>query len=433
MAQINNLQITTEDIDNGKLDAVLGDVLRNSDALADLGDSGGFDITAGVNALEESSDTSSDEEQVGSSTDPSGDEELVIDDFHKYVDDTTPAPEDPGNRVVSESVKDEEDRGAEALRLFGVTPDDHEEEPPQETQEPNDPPEEFTPRVMSAPETGDTSAEPASLPENPGFEPTPEPAAEKTSGVSEKLGSARTWVSGLSKRTKVVAAILAVAGVVVAATALTGGEGDAPVTAGGNGAVVDNGSVPGDNDTTESSGAGNAAGVVPLTDQISDIAAGSGGSSGKGCASPNTDARLAVLGGEKEAWICGRGGDYDGYVLNIWFRNPVTVHSISFVPGYNYVQPSGDDMWEKNRVITGVLWRLGGKQVRQDVVPSREPATLTLDTPITTQSMSMTIQSSVSPDESVGSAGSDGVFGQEESAADNATAVQSLTINGVVQ
>ena len=71
--------------------------------------------------------------------------------------------------------------------------------------------------------------------------------------------------------------------------------------------------------------------------------------------------------------------------------------------------------------------------VRQDVVPSREPATLTLDTPITTQSMSMTIQSSVAPDESVGSTGSDGVFGQEESAADNATAVQSLTINGVVQ
>ena len=433
MAQINNLQITTEDIDNGKLDAVLGDVLRNSDALADLGDSGGFDIMAGVSALEDSSATISGEEQEDSATSASGDEELVIDDFHRYVDDTTPAPEDPGNRVVSESVKDEEDRGAEALRLFGVTPESPGEEPLQETQETDDPPEEFTPRVVSAPETGDTSAAPASLPENPGFESTPEPAVGKTSVVSEKLDSARTWVSGLSKRTKVVAAILAVAGVVVAATTLTGGGDDTPVTSGGGGAVVDSGSVPEGDDTTGSSGSANAAGVAPLTDQISDIAAGSGGSSGKGCASPSTDARLAVLGGEKEAWICGRGGDYDGYVLNIWFRNPVTVHSISFVPGYNYVQPSGDDMWEKNRVITGVLWRLGGKQVRQDVIPSREPATLTLDTPITTQSMSMTIQSSVAPDESVGSTGSDGVFGQEESAADNATAVQSLTINGVVQ
>lgn len=432
MSQINNLQITTEDIDNGKLDAVLGDVLRNSDALADLGDSGKFDIMAGVSALEDSSETISGEELGDSATSASGDEELVIDDFHRYVDETTPVPEDPGNRVVSESVKDEEDRGAEALRLFGVAPDDPGDAPLAGPQEPDDTHEEFTPRVVSAPETGDTSAAPYSLPENPGFESTPEPAAAKTSAVSEKLTSAGTWVSDLSKRTKVVAAILAVAGVVVAATTLTGGEGDAPVTAGGGGAVVDSGSVPGGDDTAGSSGSANAAGVSPLTDQISDIAAGSGGSSGKGCASPSTDARLAVLGGDKEAWICGRGGDYDGYILNIWFRNPVTVHSISFVPGYNYVQPSGDDMWEKNRVITGVLWRLGGKQVRQDVIPSREPATLTLDTPITTQSMSMTIQSSVAPDESVGSTGSDGVFGQAESAADNATAVQSLTINGVV-
>lgn len=142
---------------------------------------------------------------------------------------------------------------------------------------------------------------------------------------------------------------------------------------------------------------------------------------------------------ETDAWVCYRAMGIDGAVMNIVFREPVTLTEIRLTPGFNFLQQqSGEDKWVQHRVVSRILWRAGGQQFVQDIEPQRNEVAYIFDKPVTTESMSLTIQQSVVPDGAVEQDGNvgDGVFAGEQSnessvgKLQDATAIQNLQIYG---
>lgn len=142
---------------------------------------------------------------------------------------------------------------------------------------------------------------------------------------------------------------------------------------------------------------------------------------------------------ETDAWVCYRAMGIDGAVMNIMFREPVTLTEIRLTPGFNFLQQqSGEDKWVQHRVVSRILWRAGGQQFVQEIEPQRNEVAYIFDKPVTTESMSLTIQQSVVPDGAVeqSSTVGDGVFAGEHSGESSvgklqdATAIQNLQIYG---
>lgn len=142
---------------------------------------------------------------------------------------------------------------------------------------------------------------------------------------------------------------------------------------------------------------------------------------------------------ETDAWVCYRAMGIDGAVMNIVFREPVTLTEIRLTPGFNFLQQqSGEDKWVQHRVVSRILWRAGGQQFVQEIEPQRSEVAYIFDKPVTTESMSLTIQQSVVPDGAVEQDGNvgDGVFAGEQSnessvgKLQDATAIQNLQIYG---
>lgn len=161
------------------------------------------------------------------------------------------------------------------------------------------------------------------------------------------------------------------------------------------------------------------------------------------CPPGGTSSALAFSSKPENAWVCGRANNTDGAIMNIVFSKPVIVKSVSVMPGWNYVAPNGTDKWNQHRLITKILWRIGGKQFVQNINPVRSEATLTLpDRGVATSVMSMTILQTIRPDavlsEGVSGTPSGGllpeapVFGESDtSKADESTAINSVVIRGV--
>jgi hypothetical protein len=161
------------------------------------------------------------------------------------------------------------------------------------------------------------------------------------------------------------------------------------------------------------------------------------------CPPGGTSAALAFSSKPENAWVCGRANNTDGAIMNIVFSKPVIVKSVTVMPGWNYVAPNGTDKWNQHRLITKILWRIGGKQFVQNINPVRSEATLTLpDRGVATSVMSMTVLQTIRPDavlsEGVSGSPSGGllpeapVFGESDtSKADESTAINSVVIRGV--
>jgi len=161
------------------------------------------------------------------------------------------------------------------------------------------------------------------------------------------------------------------------------------------------------------------------------------------CPPGSTSATLAFTTKPENAWVCGRANGVDGSVMNILFDKPVIVKSVTVMPGWNYVAPNGEDRWIKHRLVTKILWRIGGQQFVQNINPTRSGATITLpNNGVATSVMSMTILQTIRPDavktEGLGDTpdgslippGAVGTNG-DESDTDAATAISSVTITGV--
>jgi hypothetical protein len=117
------------------------------------------------------------------------------------------------------------------------------------------------------------------------------------------------------------------------------------------------------------------------------------------CPARSTHATLAFSDVDKNAWVCVRAHGIDGARFEVYFDSPVVITSIMVVPGWDYVEPNGLNHWNEHRLVTRILWRLGGKQLVQNINPT--PAGSTLKVPqIATVSMSGTIQETEAPPQS---------------------------------
>lgn len=250
----------------------------------------------------------------------------------------------------------------------------------------------------------------------------------KGPGLIEKI---KTWYMGLPMYLRVALPLGLVVALIMGLTLLGGEDATAPQGAAtGGGQIVNNDPAPPGAEDPATTG-------DLLTGHIETVSAK--------CADGSSSATNAFSTDPSVAWICHRAHGIDGAVLNIVFRQPVTLTEIRLTPGFDYVlQPSGDDEWNKHRVVTNILWRAGGKQFPQEIVPSRGQAVLTFDAPVVTESMSLTIQKSVDPNETAGeSAPVDGEaftegFGDGATAATDvevldATAIQNIEIVGTVR
>lgn len=110
------------------------------------------------------------------------------------------------------------------------------------------------------------------------------------------------------------------------------------------------------------------------------------------CANGSTSPSLAFTNDASKAWQCMRYYSSDNVTLTITFSKPVTISRITFVPGWNYVEPSGVDNWAKWRVVTQVLWVIGNNQYAQTVTPTRSGVEQKISPPISTTSIQMVIQ-----------------------------------------
>lgn len=185
---------------------------------------------------------------------------------------------------------------------------------------------------------------------------------------------------------------------------LSGGEENTaqPV---GNGGTVDSGgaqvpadgqaSMPGEEDDAQ---------PILLTDYVDTTSAKCKDDQGSKGLGPSK----AFSSIDTDAWVCYRSMGIDGSVMNIVFREPVTLTEIRLTPGFNYVQQqSGEDKWVQHRVITRILWRAGGGEFTQEIDPQRGEVAYVFDKPVTTDSMSLTIQKSEVPEGAEEADGSD--------------------------
>lgn len=100
----------------------------------------------------------------------------------------------------------------------------------------------------------------------------------------------------------------------------------------------------------------------------------------------------------KDAWVCVRSNGIDGEIMNIKFAATVIVKSVTIMPGWNYVAPNGTDNWDAHRLVTQILWRLGGQQFIQKINPTRAGSTFTFPgNGVATSEMSLTIQKTERP------------------------------------
>ncbi|TXH10723.1 MAG: hypothetical protein E6R04_04495 [Spirochaetes bacterium] len=159
------------------------------------------------------------------------------------------------------------------------------------------------------------------------------------------------------------------------------------------------------------------------------------------CPPGNTSATLAFSKRTEDAWVCGRANGIDGAIMNIVFPSPVTVKSITVMPGWAHIAPNGRDNWNEHRLVTQILWRLGGHQFIQPIVPTRAGATLTIPGDgVTTSVMSLTIQKTERPSAVEGGSLEDvdgeihapaGVPGDDSDKVDESTAISSIVIMGI--
>lgn len=157
------------------------------------------------------------------------------------------------------------------------------------------------------------------------------------------------------------------------------------------------------------------------------------------CPPGSTSPSMAFTNRPENAWVCQRAHGIDGAAMNVVFPKTVVVKSITVMPGWNYVAPNGRDHWNEHRLVTKILWRIGGQQFEQSITPTRSGSTLTLPgNGIATTVMSLTILTTERPDALSADAGGEGGgflapggdTGPENTDVDKSTAIGSVTIMG---
>lgn len=126
----------------------------------------------------------------------------------------------------------------------------------------------------------------------------------------------------------------------------------------------------------------------------SDVRAGSTDS----CGAPTSyEPDLAVDGVRETAWMTP--GNGVGTSLTIVLAEPSIVSEVGLVPGYDKVDPcTGTDRFEELRRVTAVRWTFDdGTSIVQDLDPTRVEQTTSLELPVVSSRITMTIVSTTEP------------------------------------
>ncbi|WP_131823265.1 hypothetical protein [Mycobacteroides chelonae] len=111
------------------------------------------------------------------------------------------------------------------------------------------------------------------------------------------------------------------------------------------------------------------------------------------CYVGGSDPATAFGDDRSQAWICPGRYTPNYNSLDIYFKEPMVIYSITVVPGFDYVEPNGEDHWSEHRLVTYINWRIGGKDVSQPIVPTRgQGATLKLPTRPAASLITLTVQ-----------------------------------------
>lgn len=148
------------------------------------------------------------------------------------------------------------------------------------------------------------------------------------------------------------------------------------------------------------------------------------------CPPGSSDPSLAFGTDQSQAWICTRLYNIDNSILTITFNQPVVVSSIMVMPGFNYVEPNGEDHWNQHRLVTQIKWRLGGTELIQDIMPTRAGAVLQVPN-LATQVITATIMATEPPPAAAGSGPLPGIFGGPDAQkVDGSMAISRIEITG---
>lgn len=148
------------------------------------------------------------------------------------------------------------------------------------------------------------------------------------------------------------------------------------------------------------------------------------------CPPGSSDPSLAFGADKTQAWICTRLYNVDNSILTITFNQPVVVSSIMVMPGFNYVEPNGEDHWNQHRLVTQIKWRIGGTELIQDIVPNRAGAVLQVPN-LATQVITATIMATEPPPSAGGTGPLPGIFGGPDAQKiDGSMAISHIEING---
>lgn len=144
----------------------------------------------------------------------------------------------------------------------------------------------------------------------------------------------------------------------------------------------------------------------------------------------SSDPSLAFGTDKTQAWICTRLYNMDNSILTITFSQPVVVSSIMVMPGFNYVEPNGEDHWNQHRLVTLIKWRIGGTELIQDIMPNRAGAVLQVPN-LATQVITATIMNTEPPPNVGGSGPLPGIFGGPDAhKVDGSMAISRIEITG---
>lgn len=89
-----------------------------------------------------------------------------------------------------------------------------------------------------------------------------------------------------------------------------------------------------------------------------------------GCPARSQPPANAFDGKPDTAWVCVRAFDTDLQTITITYSKPVVVTSIFVIPGFEHTDSNGRNEWNEHRVVTHIVWRLGGQPFPQDIDPA---------------------------------------------------------------
>lgn len=128
---------------------------------------------------------------------------------------------------------------------------------------------------------------------------------------------------------------------------------------------------------------------------------------------------------KRDAWVCKRLYGIDQQQITIHFKEPVVVSAIYVLPGWDSTDGNGASRWDEHRLVTRILWRIGGTQMIQEIVPTKAGSTLKVPN-LATSVMSATIQSTQRPPNKTGPT----VLGPDTSKVDDSVAVGRIKVIG---